>query len=307
MNRRDFLVRSSLVTAAGFLIRPDASAQAAPPPATPEFKPLRNDVGYFTARGGTIGWLVSKDAVAAIDTQFPDTAKLFLDGLPGRSGRKLDVVVNSHHHGDHTGGNPVFKPEAKMIVGHVNVPELQRARAAADKKGEMPTPPDTTFADTWRKSLGAETVSAKYFGPAHTRGDIVTLFEKANVVHMGDLMFNRIYPAIDRPGGGSIRGWITRLETIAKAYPADAIYLCGHSGAKFDVTFKRNDLLQFRDYLSGVLDYVQKQIKAGAPKEKIVALDNLPGFPDYHMPPGPQNRLPANLGVAYDELMEKKG
>ena len=310
MNRRDFLIRSSFVTAAGLLTRSTLLAQAPKgnqPPATPEFKPLRGDVGYFTMSGGTIGWLVNQDAVAAIDTQFPANAKTFLEQLPGRSGRKLDVVVNTHHHGDHTGGNAVFKPEAKMIVGHVNVPELQRARAAADKKGDTPTPPDTTFADTWRKSLGAETISAKYFGPAHTKGDIVTLLEKANVVHMGDLMFNRLYPVIDRPGGASIRGWITRLETVAKDYPADAIYIFGHGNPKFGVTGKRADLLTFRDYLSGLLDYVDKKIKAGESKDKIVTLDNLPGFPDYHVPAGPMNRLPGNLSVAYDELTEKKG
>ena len=120
-------------------------------------------------------------------------------------------------------------------------------------------------------------------------------------------MFNRIYPAIDRPAGGNIRNWIVVLETVAKTYPADAIYIFGHGSTKFGVTGKSSDLLVFRDYLTGLLDYTQKRIKAGDPKEKIVALDNLPGFPDFHAPPGPMNRLPANLGVAFDELTAKKG
>lgn len=323
MNRRDFLVRSSLFTTAGLLARSIAAeksapasivpatssrpATATPAAATPEFKVLRREVGTFTARGGTIGWLSNKDALAAVDTQFPDTAKLFLDGLPGRTGRKLDVLVNSHHHGDHTGGNAVFKPETRMIVAHVNVPELQRARAAQDKKGDSPTIPDTTFPDTWRKELGGEVISAKYHGAAHTKGDIVTHFEKANVIHMGDLMFNRLYPAIDRPGGASIRGWIGILEKVAKTYPADAIYIFGHGNAKFGVTGKSSDLLIFRDYLSGLLDYTQQRINAGDAKEKIVGLENLPGFADFHVPVGPQNRLPMNLSVAYDELTQKAG
>ena len=305
MNRRDFLIRSSAFTAAGLLSRPLVSAQApkANQPVNPEFKPLRRDVGYFTARGGTIGWLVSKDALAAIDTQFPDTAKLFLDGLPGRTGRKLDVLVNTHHHGDHTGGNAVFKPETKMIVAHDNVPELQRQRAAADKKGAVPVVPDTTFAQTWKKALGGETISAKYHGAAHTKGDIVTIFEKANVIHMGDLMFNRLYPVIDRPGGASIRGWISLLEKVAKEYPADATYIFGHGNPKFGVTGTNKDLLVFRDFLSGLLDYTQKQIKAGEPKEKVVAVMRIPGFEDFD----PQNRTAGALSVAYDELTEKKG
>lgn len=314
MNRRDFLVRSSLITAGGCLARPFAFAQtatprpatAAPAPVTPEFKALRRNAGYFTAQGGTIGWLVNKDALASIDTQFARTAPLFLEGLPGRNGRQLDVVVNSHHHGDHTGGNGVMRPVTKKIVGHANVPELQRARAAADKKGDAPVVPDTTFTDTWRQSLGDDVVSAKYFGAAHTKGDIVTLFEQANVIHMGDLMFNRMYPVIDRPGGGRIKGWIEVLEKVAKTYSSDAIYIFGHGNAKFGVTGTSADLLVFRDYLSGLLDYTQKKINAGEPKEKIVALDNLPGFPDFHAPVGPGNRLPGNLSTAYDELTERK-
>lgn len=310
MKRREFVVRSSMFAAASLVARSSALAQTpkAPPPATPEFKPLRRDVGYFTARGGTIGWLVNRGAIAAVDTQFPDTAKLFLDGLPGRGGRKLDLLVNSHHHGDHTGGNGVFKPETKMIVAHENVPDLQRRAAAQGKKGggEVVVA-DTTFPQTWKKDLGGETISAKYFGPAHTKGDIVTHLEKANVIHMGDLMFNRVYPAIDRPGGASIRGWIGLLEKVAKEYPSDAIYIFGHANAKFPVTGTSRELLVFRDYLTGLLAYVEKKIKAGEPKEKVVALDNLPGFDEYHVPPGPQNRLPANLGVAFDELTEKRG
>lgn len=319
MNRRAFLAHTSAFTAASLLVRSAASAQeparptsAAPvapkggaPAAAPEFKPLRRNAGYFTARGGTIGWLVNPAAVAAVDTQFPDTAKLFLEGLPGRAGRKFDVVINTHHHGDHTGGNAVLKPEARMLVAHANVPELQRQRAAADKKGDAPTVPDTTFADAWRRDLGDETVSLKYHGAAHTKGDIVTHFEKANVIHMGDLMFNRLYPVIDRPGGASIKGWIGVLEKVAKDYPRDAVYIFGHGHAKFGVTGASGDLLVFRDYLSALLEHVQKQIAVGQPKEEVVKLENLAGFPDFHVPRGPQNRLPGNLSVAYDELKAK--
>lgn len=310
LNRRDFLTHTAVVAAAGLLARPCSWAQApkAPPaPVKPEFRALRREVGCFTARGGTIGWLASASALAAVDTQFPDTARLFLDGLPGRSGRKLDVLINSHHHGDHTGGNGVFKPETNSIVAHANVPRLQRERAEKDNALDRQTYADQTFPEAWRKELGNEVIAARYFGPAHTSGDIVTLFEKANVVHMGDLMFNRMYPVIDRPGGASIRGWIAVLEKVAKSYPADAIYVFGHGNAKFGITGKAADLLVFRDYLSGLLDYVQKKIQAGEGKEKVVALDNLPGFPDFHVAPGPQNRLPLNLGVAFDELKGKTG
>jgi len=315
MNRRDFLVRSSLFTTAGLLARsiaaesaPAAPAAAprpvtAPPPPKPEFFPLRRDVGYFTARGGTIGWLANKDGLVAVDTQFPDTAQMFLDGLPGRSGRTLDAVINTHHHGDHTGGNGVLKPATKKIVAHANAIVLQRERAQRDNTLDRQTYADTTFPETWKADIGGDTLALKYHGAAHTNGDIVTHFEKANVIHMGDLMFNRIYPVIDRPGGASIRHWIVVLETVAKAYPADATYIFGHGNPKFGVTGKAADLLTFRDYLTGLLDYTQKKITAGEPKTEVVKLQDLPNFPDFH---GSANRLPQNLGVAYDELTEKK-
>jgi cyclase len=317
MNRRDFLVRSSLLASAGLLVRSRLSAAAAPatpPPsaalarpalaAVTEFRPLRRDVGIFTGRGGTIGWLASKDALVVVDTQFPDTAATCLAGLPGGANRKVDVVLNTHHHADHTSGNPVFKPAARTIVAHANVPKLQFA--AADKANTLGQQvyADTTFTDVWRRQLGDEIITAEYHGAAHTSGDISILFEKANVVHLGDLVFNRMYPVIDRPAGASIRHWAKVLEEIVATYPADAIYVFGHGNPKFGVTGKRDELLVLRDYFSAILDYTQKRITAGDPKEKIVALENFPGFEDFHAPL--PNRLGLNLSVAYDELTEKK-
>ena len=319
LNRRDFLVRSASLAAVGWLaggrvwaqaVAPDAAKAAAPvakPPAfTPEFRLLRRNVGVFTARGGTIGWLAAPDALAVVDTQFADTAMLCLAGLPGRASRTIDVVLNTHHHADHTSGNGVFKPVAKTIVAHANVPAQQRAAA---ERAKPPTTDqqvyaDTTFTETWRQELGDEVVNARYFGAAHTNGDAVVLFEKANVVHMGDLVFNRMYPVIDRGSGGSIAHWIVVLEKIAREYPADAIYVFGHGKTKFGVTGQRSDLLVMRDYLGSLLEHVQTQIAAGRSKAEISTMENYPGFPDFHdkLP----NRLGSNLGIAYDELTAAK-
>jgi len=319
MNRRDFLFRSGAAVSLGFLARGALFAQnqtptpstisgqapAAAPKPTPaitEFKPLRRNTGCFTGRGGTIGWLVNRDALVAVDTQFPDTAAIFLAGLHGRDGRMFDAVIDTHHHWDHTAGNKTFKPVAKQLVAHKNVPSLQAAAAERNPQMGDPTFPDTLFADVWRKDVGDEVVSAQYFGPSHTGGDIVVYFERANVVHLGDLVFNRLYPVIDRPGGAKVRHWLTALEEIAKTYPADAQYICGHGKPPFGVAaLTQADVFAQRDFLAALLAHVEREMKAGKSKEEIVKLVNLPGFPDYEADPK-SSRLPANLGAVYDEL-----
>jgi len=326
MNRREFIQRSSLLASAGLIARPSLFAETPAPAATPptgtvpvktpagvlpaaitKFTPLRRDTGYFTGRGGTIGWLCNKDAVVAVDTQFKDTAAVFISGLPGRDDRMFNAVINTHHHRDHTGGNPIFKPVAHTIVAHVNVPKLM---LESEKEGsrEGLVYPDQTFPDVFRRVMGGlsgEIVTAQYFGPAHTGGDAVISFEKANVIHLGDLVFNRLYPVTDRPGGCHLQTWVVKREEVVKTYPKDAIYLFGHGNPKFGVTGGHADILAARDFLSALLDHTQKAIAAGKSKEEIVALENFPGFEDLHAPL--PNRLQGNLSVAYDELTEKKG
>lgn len=310
MNRREFLLRSGAAVSLGLFARSSLFGQAAPaaqpapvrpPTLVTEFKPLRRNTGVFTGRGGTIGWLVNPDAVVAVDTQFPDTAALFLAGLPGRSGRTLDAVIDSHHHWDHTGGNKIFKPAAKLLVAHQSVPALQTAAFERNPQMGEPTHPDTLFADVWRKDVGDEVVSAQYFGPSHTGGDIVVHFERANVAHLGDLVFNRLYPVTDRPGGCQVRHWITALEDIAKTYPADTLYIFGHGKKEFGITGTRADVLAMRDFLTALVAHVEKEMSAGQPRDEIVKLTNLPGFQDYFADEK-TSRLPVNLGVVYDEL-----
>src|ERR1035437_8387225 len=142
--------------------------------------------------------------------------------------------------------------------------------AAAQKAGtvDKQTYPDTTFTAAWRRNFGSEIVSAMYFGPAHTGGDVIVHFEKANVVHLGDLVFNRTYPVIDRRGGANIHGWIARLEEAVKTYPADAIYIFGHGNPKFGVTGGHADLLLQRDFFTALLAHVETGITAGKRSEE---------------------------------------
>ena len=235
--RRDFVKASALAIPAA-AVPSTARAQqpgapgtpAAAPPAPPVFTPLRRNVGIFHQRGGTIGWLLNSDGLLVVDSQFADTAPNLLSGLKERSPRSIDVLINSHHHPDHTGGNGVLRPSAKQIVAHARSKENQRA--AAEKSQAQVTLPDVTFTDTWSVTLGDETIRAKHWGPAHTGGDASIHFERANVVHLGDLLNNRGYPNVDAPAGASVQGWIRVLEQMAPAYPADALVCLRARGSR---------------------------------------------------------------------------
>ena|SRR6185503_12070050 len=326
LSRRDFLTRSAgVLAAASFAETAIARAmrQAQPPagaPQAPTFTPVftdvRRNVGFYMGRGGTIGYLIDKGAVVAVDSQFPDSAKACVDGLQERSkNRGVDLLINTHHHGDHTGGNIAFKGVTKHVLAHERAVELQKQVASQPARAGS-TPIEQVYADrtlttTWREQLGDEWISCKFYGRAHTSGDITITFERANVVHMGDLMFNRRHPVVDRPAGALMKNHISVLESIAKDHNNDTIYIFGHAGNQpapaggpaptppvpFPVTGPRAELMYFRDYLTALLAYVQGEIKAGKTREDVVAVRTpLPKFETHG------NLNATILGAAFDEL-----
>jgi glyoxylase-like metal-dependent hydrolase (beta-lactamase superfamily II) len=301
VTRRDFLTTSALAIGAGALGRRllAQTPQQTPPLLNPVFTPVRRNVGIFTARGGTIAYLVNSDGIIVVDSQYPDSAKAFLEGLGKETGnRPIDVLINTHHHADHTGGNVAFKGVAKTIVAQANVPALQKTA-----NEQAPTPveqvyADATFSEIWNHGVGDEMVRATKFTPAHTGGDAAVYFEKANVVQVGDLVWGSLQCYVDRtPGGASATNWIKVNEQIAEKYPADAIYVWGHSGARLPVTGTKADVLKMRDYLTALVEYVRAGIKAGKTRDQIVSSkDILPGFDDR----GPLTTRA--LAGTYDEL-----
>lgn len=333
LTRRSFLATSTAALAAGtfgpafapkafrrgglsFVLEALARDQQQPAAITPVFKEIRRDVGFWTARGGTIGWLVNPAGAVAVDSQFPDTAALCLEQLLKASGKAdIAALINTHHHADHTSGNGVFRAKTKQIIGHANVPKYMKSsydEAMARRAQQNPPPttpppvepvvPDRTFTDAWSFEHGKERVTAKYYGPAHTGGDAVIRFEKANVAHVGDLMFSHLHPVIDRVNGANIANWSVILKKVAADLPNDTIYIFGHAAPGRDVTGDRADLLHHADYLTALLDYVRAQVKAGKTREQVVALtDIIKGFEDY----GPLIARP--LGPAFDEVVGEGG
>ncbi len=114
-----------------------------------KFKLLRNDVGIFTEQGGTIVWMTNPEGIVVVDSQFPDPANHLISELKKISEMPFKLLINTHHHGDHTSGNIAFKGLAEHVVAHENSLANQKRVAQAQNKEETQLYPDTTFADKW--------------------------------------------------------------------------------------------------------------------------------------------------------------
>ena len=313
ISRRQFLASSS--AAAAFAATRDVAllgqtAAPAPPPVT-SFADVRGAVRIFNGRGGTIGVRATKGTLVIVDTQFPDTAKICADAVVKDRGDRSFRVFSTHHHGDHTGGNKVFKDAGAEIWAHENVPGLQKKAAEDANTVAAQVYPDETFSTQMFYAQFEEEVAVKYYGPAHTGGDSVVHFVHENVAHMGDLVFNRRHPFIDRPGGASIANWIVLLETVAKEHAADTKYVFGHAGEGFPVVGERADLMAMRDYLNALMEAAQTAVTKGVARDAFVKSTLPPAFAVYDPKtppanPNPRFGLPANLGIAFDEALEKK-
>jgi cyclase len=306
-DRRQFLTTSSIALAGTALARVPVIGQApagqTPPPAVTAFEDIRRNVGIFTGRGGAIGWLATPAGAVAVDAQFPDTAKACVTGLQQKSAKGILLLINTHYHGDHTGGNPVFRPVVKSIVQQERCAKLHKDMTAKAGTEAQQAYADVTFGESWSQDVGDEKVWGFFHGAGHTGGDAVIVFERANVVHMGDLMFNRLHPRVDRPGGASIKSWISVLERVAKRH-ADATFIFGHAKPGLPLTGTAKDLLALRDYLSAALNHAQKGIQAKQSQDAIVKVESLPGFTDYASN-GTVLTLANTLTAAYEELAGK--
>ena len=282
LTRRDFLTSSAAAAVAGTLGRTSLARAWQGQQAQPIFTPIRRNVGFFTMRGGTIGYLVNPGAVVVVDSQFPAEGKACLDGLNQRSNnRGVDFLINTHHHGDHSGGNISFRGAAKKVVAHATAAEHMRQPPGAQPPADQ-LYPDTTFTETWSADAGDERMVARYYGRAHTSGDAVITFERANVAHMGDLMFNQRHPVVDRAAGATLRGWMGVLDRAVADHAPDTVYIFGHANTGLPVTGSHTDLARFRDYMGAVLAFVDGHVKAGRTRDEIMAMrDPLAGFESF--------------------------
>ncbi len=296
MNRRNFIQQSALSALALALFKSDAFANRGNFQNF-QFENLRNNIGFFTQQGGTIGWFNSPDGFLVIDSQFPNSAPNLIAELKKLGEKPFKFLLNTHHHGDHTAGNIAFKNLAEHVVAHKN--SLENQKKAAEKANNLSNQllPDTTFDKNWSIKLGKEKISGHYFGAGHTNGDVIYHFENANIVHAGDLVFNRRYPYIDTDNGANIGNWILALEQIQKKFDKDTIFIFGHSLEPYKITGNKEDVKAFQHYLQSLLTFVSKEIKAGKSKEEILKTTQIPGVSEWS-----GDGIQRSLTAAYTEL-----
>jgi len=258
---------------------------------------LTDEIGIFTERGGTIAFHFSKDGITVVDAQFPDTVQHLIDELKKRNDEPFRLLINTHHHGDHTSGNIVFKDLVKRVLAHENSLDNQKRVAIANNTEDKQLYPNQTFEKTWNEDIGKEKITLYYYGGAHTNGDSITHFEQANIAHVGDLVFNRRHPFVDRSAGANIKSWINVLDSAMKKFDNKTVFICGHSGNDYDVKGSKDMLLAFHDYLGTVLKYVGDEIKSGKTKEEILKTTEIPGSPEWGI-----DGIERPLDAAYEEL-----
>lgn len=262
-----------------------------------QMTPLRRNVGIFTEKGGTIGWLIQPEAFVVIDTQWKEQSENLLAEIRKKTDAPMPFLINTHHHGDHTSGNIAFKGIAEYILAHENSKINQMAVAQKNNTTSQQLFPDMTYTDRKLKEVGDETIDLQYWGPAHTNGDSIIHFQEANIVHCGDLVFNRKYPYIDKSTGAMIDNWIEILQQMQSFFDNDTLFIFGHARDGFPVTGNKSDLAAFSDYLTALVEFVSSEIRNGKTREQILTTTSIPGAPEWS-----GEGIERSLTAAMDEL-----
>jgi cyclase len=299
MQRRNFIRNTSFTLAGLTLFNQHMAAAFFNQPAW-KIKMLTDDIGVFTEKGGTILFYIAKKDIVVVDAQFPDSAQHLIDELKKRSENPFKLLINTHHHGDHTAGNIAFKDLVPHVLAHANSLTNQKNAAIKSKSEDKQLYPDQTYTDTWSDKIGKEKITMHYFGAGHTNGDSLVHFEHANIIHMGDLVFNRRHPFVDKSAGADMGSWIKVLDKAIATFDKKTQFVCGHSGDGYDIVIASADLKAFGDYLGNVLKFVEGEVKAGKTKEDILKTKIIPGTDEWK-----GDGISRPLEAAYTEITSK--
>ena len=234
--------------------------------------PVSEGIYMLSGRGGNIGVSIGPDGVLLIDDEYAPLHGKVIAAIGALTDQPVKMVLNTHWHGDHTGGNQPMAESGALIIAHDNV----RVRMSAEHVSSFfrsttpPSPavalPIITYDNALSLHVNGQTIVARHVPPAHTDGDSVVWFTEANVVHLGDLFFNGFFPFIDVDSGGSVSGMIAAIDQQLELVDADTRIMPGH-GPLAD----REALVAYRKMLATVAQRVEFGLDKGRTRDEIIA------------------------------------
>ncbi|MYE89346.1 MBL fold metallo-hydrolase [Candidatus Poribacteria bacterium] len=219
---------------------------------------VAGNIYMLKGAGGNIGVSVGPDGILLVDDQFAPLAEKIRNALKELGEGPLKFLINTHFHGDHTGGNSIFGKEAH-IIAHANV--RKRLQIESSPQEALPV---VTFDDSLSIHFNGEEIRVIHFPNSHTDGDSVIFFTGSNVVHMGDLFFSGRFPYVDLNSGGDVEGLIKHIEKLLAELPFDVKLIPGH-GPLADI----DDLKTYHQTLVATTDMIRDQIEAGKILDQI--------------------------------------
>jgi len=267
-----------------------------------ELTHVAGQVYMLAGAGGNIGVFAGPDGVVLVDDEFAPLSERIRAQVATVSSAPIRFVINTHFHGDHTGGNESFGAAGATIVAHENV----RKTLAVDHYIEMIdsrfkafTPiglPVITFESSMSFHLNGEQVDVWHAPPAHTNGDSFIWFRDSDVIHMGDIYRTRGQPLFDRRNGGSFEGLIEASDRVLAVIGDNTKIIPGHG-----VVSSKADLREVRDIMATVRDRIAAEVAVGKTLEQVIAADPTAGF-DWR--PG-RLTVPELIEWIYLELADK--
>lgn len=226
----------------------------------------------LTGKGGNIGLSIGANGPLLIDDQYAPQSPAILAAIAELSKQPVKFVINTHWHGDHTGGNENLGKLGAIIVAHENVRKaMSKEQFLALFDAHFPpakeiAKPVITFTESITFHWNKETIQVDHVKPSHTDGDSIIYFTQANVIHAGDVFFNKIYPFIDVSTGGSIRGMISAANYILGIADEKTKIIPGHGPLA-----TKQDLANYIEMLEAMCDRITDLKAAGKTRDQVIA------------------------------------
>jgi glyoxylase-like metal-dependent hydrolase (beta-lactamase superfamily II) len=219
-------------------------------------------VSMLTGAGGNIAVSVGEDGVVVVDDQFAPLVPKIEAAIKSITPKPVRFLLNTHWHGDHTGGNAAFS-KTTTIIAHDNVRKrLAEGMPELGGRKVEPAPPEAlpviTFDSSLTVHLNGEDVRALHYARGHTDGDVIVFFPKSNVVHMGDDFVTYGFPFVDVASGGSVVGMAENVEKAIAQLPEDVKVIPGHGALS-----TKADVKKFTEMLRDCIRLVSDAKKAG--------------------------------------------